>query len=76
MMKIEVWKAYDGKRAKRPIKEGIYKDTDGRLFGLARYLIDNGNAREIIEPEQPKKQQRKPRSDKGKSKPRTREVGK
>ena len=43
-MKIQVWKRYTENRAKEPIEEGIYEQSDKKLFGLARYLIDNGNA--------------------------------
>ena len=55
-MRIEVWKAYTGNRAKKPIELGIYNEGDKRLYGLARYLIDNGNAVEIEaeEEEEPK----------------------
>ncbi|HEB26684.1 hypothetical protein LCGC14_1923560 [marine sediment metagenome] len=49
-MKIQVWKRYDENRAKKPIEEGVYNDGDRKLQGLARYLIDNGNAREYVEP--------------------------
>jgi hypothetical protein len=62
-MTIKVWREYDGNRAKKPIKTGIYKEGDPRIYGLARYLIDNGNAIEHTEDEKPP---RKPRSDKGK----------
>jgi hypothetical protein len=66
-MTIKVWKAYSGNRAKKPIKVGMYKDDDPRIYGLASYLIDNGNAVEVgeaQEPDEPKP--RKTRSDKGK----------
>lgn len=49
-MKIQVWKRYDENRADKPIKEGIYEQGDPRLYGLWRYLIDNGNARVHVEP--------------------------
>lgn len=45
---IKVWKEYTGNRAKKPIVEGIYDQGDRKLYGLAHYLIDNGNAREVI----------------------------
>jgi len=48
-MKIEVWKRYAENRAKEPIEKGIYNDGDSKLQGLARYLIDNGNARVVAE---------------------------
>ncbi len=48
-MKIQVWKRYTENRAKEPIEEGIYEQSDKKLFGLARYLIDNGNARVFVE---------------------------
>ena len=49
MKKIRVWKRYAGNRAKRPIELGDYDAASRKLFGLARYLIDNGNAVEVIE---------------------------
>ncbi|HEB26369.1 MAG TPA: hypothetical protein ENI05_01150 [Porticoccus sp.] len=49
-MKIQVWKRYEENRADKPIEEGIYEQSDPKLFGLARYLIDNGNAFEYVEP--------------------------
>ena len=49
-MKIQVWKRYTENRAKEPIEEGIYEQSDPKLFGLARYLIDNGNAVEHVTP--------------------------
>ncbi len=51
-MKIQVWKRYTENRASEPIEEGIYEQSDPKLFGLARYLIDNGNARIYVEPPQ------------------------
>ena len=48
-MKIHVWKRYTENRADEPIEEGIYEQSDQRLQGLARYLIDNGNARIYVE---------------------------
>ena len=48
-MKIQVWKRYAENRASEPIEEGIYEQSDRKLFGLARYLIDNGNARVVVE---------------------------
>jgi hypothetical protein len=65
-MTIKVWREYVGNRAKKPIKVGIYKDGDPRIYGLARYLVANGNAvvvEEVEEPTEPKS--RKTRSDKG-----------
>jgi hypothetical protein len=47
-MKIKVWKQYEGSRAPRPIEEGEYDEKARKLFGLARFLIDNGNAVEVI----------------------------
>jgi hypothetical protein len=74
-MKIKVFRAYKGNRAKKEIKEGAYNEGDPRIYGLARYLIDNGNAIEIAKDTE-EKPARKPRSDKGKARTRTREVGK
>ena len=62
-MRIQVWKAYTGNRSKKPIAEGVYNASDKRLCGLARYLIDNGNAVEVVKDEQPEpKQARKAKS--------------
>ncbi len=47
-MQIEVWKAYTGNRCNHVIDAGTYNEGDKRLFGLDRYLIDNGNAREVV----------------------------
>ena len=49
-MKIKVWKRYAENRASEPIEEGVYEQSDPQLQGLARYLIDNGNARIYVEP--------------------------
>ena len=49
-MKIQVHRRYVGKRARVAIEQGIYEQSDGKLFGLWRYLIDNGNARVYVEP--------------------------
>lgn len=49
-MKIQVWKRYAENRASEPIEEGVYEQSDPQLQGLARYLIDNGNAVEHVEP--------------------------
>lgn len=49
-MKIRVWKRYAENRASEPIEEGVYEQSDPQLQGLARYLIDNGNAVEHVEP--------------------------
>ncbi|KKL60136.1 hypothetical protein LCGC14_2208310, partial [marine sediment metagenome] len=43
-MKIQVWKRYEGNRVKKPIEVEVYDIGDRKLQGLARYLIDNGNA--------------------------------
>ncbi len=48
-MNIQVWKRYAENRASEPIEEGVYSQSDPHLQGLARYLIDNGNAVEVVE---------------------------
>lgn len=45
MRTLEVWLTYEGPRAPERIETGVYEADDPRLFGLAVYLVDNGNAR-------------------------------
>jgi hypothetical protein len=44
-MKVHVHKRYVGNRAPQPIEVGVYGRGDSKLYGLAVFLRDNGNAR-------------------------------
>lgn len=51
-MKIEVLHNYGGRNTnERRIPPGVYEADDERLFGLADYLVENGHAVVITEPE-------------------------
>lgn len=52
MATILVLHDYSGRRTgERPIFAGLYDTTDQALYNLAEYLIVNGHARMIDEPE-------------------------
>lgn len=49
-MQIQVLTTYRGRlTGEQPIYKGEYDAADERLFGLARYLVDNGHARVLAE---------------------------
>lgn len=52
MTTIDVFHDYSGRRtAERPIYAGVYDATDPALYSLAEYLVANGHARVMDEPE-------------------------
>lgn len=63
-MRIKVLTIYRGRPSKeQEIQPGEYDADDPRLFGLAAYLVKNGHAVVVSDPEKPAAQDGEPLAD-------------